>query len=298
MMRLSSVRGLPAHPIRWLLAFVLGCGLLLAASMAPAVAAATTAAPSAVPLPDGRRLAPDFARIASRGELVVAMLDTDTPPFFFVRDGQLVGLEVDLARSIAKELGVPVRFDRSAKTFNEVVEVVAAGKADLGISKLSRTLARMQRIRFSNPYLSLGHAVILNRLKFAQLAGDRTLPDVIRDYRGTLGVIAGSSFNDYAKRNFPNARLTQYASWPEVIAAVEKGDVIAAYRDEFEIKRLLRKDPAMALKFHSVTFKDLNDTLGVAVGINNTNLLAFVNEFLALSNEKLTVKKVLDYPER
>jgi ABC-type amino acid transport substrate-binding protein len=289
-----TIRGLPPHPFRWLLAFVLACGALLTASMA---AAATEAATPTIPAPDGRRLAPDFARIVSRGQLVVAMLDTDTPPFFFEKNGQLGGLEVDLARAIAKELGVPVRFDRSARTFNEVVDVVAAGKADLGISKLSRTLARMQRIRFSNPYLSLGHGLILNRLKFTEFAGDRPLPDAIRDYRGTLGVIAGSSFNDYAKRNFPNATLKLYANWPEVIAAVERGEIIAAYRDEFEIKRILRKDPAMALKFHSVTFKDLNDTLGIAVGFGNPNLLAFVNEFLALSSEKLTVKKVLDYPE-
>ncbi|HEX8988546.1 MAG TPA: ABC transporter substrate-binding protein [Rhodocyclaceae bacterium] len=247
--------------------------------------------------PDGRHLPPDIARIVARGELVVAMLGTDTPPFFYERDGELHGIEVDLARSIGRELGVKVRFDRSARTFNQVVDIVAAGDADLGISKLSRTLARMQAVRFSDPYLSLGHALILNRLSFAQLAGTRPLPEVVRDYRGTLGVIAKSSFADYARTNFPHAHVVEYPGWPEVMAALEKGDVTAAYRDEFEVKRVFRSNPKMALGFRSVTFKDLRDALGIAVNVNSATLLAFVNECLAQRGDKLTVQKVLDYRE-
>lgn len=254
--------------------------------------------PSLVQVSDGRRLARDIAAVVARGELVVAMLGIDTPPFFFEKNGQLTGLEVDLAKSIARELGVSVRFDRSAKTFNEVVDIVATGKADLGISKLSRTLARAQVIRFSSPYLSQGHALLLNRQKFAELAGDAPLSGVVRDYHGSLGVIAKSSFSDYAKRNFPNAAVIEYPNWSDVLKAVEKGEVVAAYRDEFEVKRVLKNDPATALNLRSVTFKDLVDTLGIAVGVDNGTLLAFVNEFLAQRSEKLTIQKVLDYQER
>ena len=264
-----------------------------AAVQATTAALGLSPAPALVKVPDGRLLAPDIARIVTRGELVVAMLGVDTPPFFYEKKGELVGLEVDLARAIAKELGVNVRFNRTPKTFNAVVDTIARGEADIAISKLSRTLARAQVISFSHPYLSLNHALILNRVKFAQFARDRALPEVIRGFSGSVGVIAKSSFADYAKRNFPNAKVVEYPGWGDVLKALDKGEVIGAYRDEFEVKRILKTDPTASLVLRTVTFKDLEDTLGIAVGIGDPVLLAFINEFLSQRADKLTISKVL-----
>ena len=294
---------------RWLRAAGLALALCASASspfaQAPGAPAAAAASPSMAPLstalvkvPDGRLLAPDIARVVMRGELVVAMLGVDTPPFFYEKKGELVGLEVELAKAIARELGVNVRFNRSARSFNAVVDIVARGEADIAISKLSRTLARAQVISFSQPYLVMNHALILNRVKFAQFARDRTLPEVIRGFTGSVGVIAKSSFEDYAKRNFPNAKVVPYPSWPEVLKALDKGDIIGAYRDEFEVKRILKMDPTASLTLRTVTFKDLEDTLGIAVGITDQVLLAFINEYLAQRTEKLTINKVLSALEK
>ena len=252
-----------------------------------------------VKVADGRLLAPDIARIVSKGELVVAMLKTDTPPFFsFNAKGQWVGLEVDLAESIAKELGVKVRINRDAGTFNEVVDILARGDADLAISKLSRTLARTQTIAFSNPYLTLNHALLLNRMKFAKIAKGRALPEVIRSFDGTIGVIAKSSFAYYAKHNFPKAQIEELPTWNSVLVALQKGEITAAYRDEFEIKSVLNSDPTMSLVLRTVTLKDLEDTLGIGVSVTSPRLLAFVNEFLSQRTEKLDINKVLQALER
>ena len=78
-----------------------------------------------------------------------------------------------------------------------------------------------------------------------------------------------------------------------MIAAVKKGEVVGGYRDEFEIRRILKLDPQLALTLRTVTLKDLNDTLGIAVGVRSPTLLAFVNQFLALQANKLSVESVL-----
>lgn len=264
----------------------------------PEVAAAPVVTTTLVKVADGRSLAPDIARIVNKGELVIAMLGADTPPFFATKGDTVEGLEVNIARAIAKELKVAVRFERSAKSFNEVVEVVARGDADLGISKLSRTLARAQSISFSDPYLRLAHSFILNRVRFAEYARDMPLPTALRQYKGSLGVIAKSSFADYAQRNFPKADLREYPNWAEVLKAVKSGQIIAAYRDEFEVKRVLRSDATLSLTLRTVTFKDLDDTLGIAVGIQDPVLLAFVNQYLAQTPEKLTIDVVLKALDR
>jgi ABC-type amino acid transport substrate-binding protein len=272
-----------------------------AVAATPSAAAAPAAAPEAarpnglVRLPNGSMVAPDIARILQRGELVVAMLGVDSPPFFFsVGNGQVAGTDVRMAEGLAQELNVSLRLDRSARTFNEVVEIVARGDADMGVSKLSRTLARAKTVRFSDPYLSLNHALILNRLEFAKLTRDKPLPAVIRGFTGSMAVIDRSSFADFAKRNFPRAQIKPYPSWEKAVDAVKRGEVVAAYRDEFEIRRLLKADPGLALTLRTVTLKDLEDTLGIVVGIGDSTLLAFVNQFLAQRTERLTAESVLN----
>ena len=292
--RLSLAALLPA-----LSAAAIAQGTPAAASASPVVAAAPKPAPSRpldpsmLRLASGAVVAADIGQILQRGELVVAMLGSDSPPFFQMKDDTLVGTDVRMAEQIAKELKVGLRFDRSAKSFNEVVEIVARGDADLGVSKLSRTLARAQSVRFSDPYLSLNHALILNRLEFAKLSRDTPLPTVLRSFTGSIGVIDKSSFADFATRNFPKAKIVPYTSWNAVINAVKKGEVVGAYRDEFEIRRILKQDPSLALTLRTVTLKDLNDTLGIAVSASSPTLLAFVNQYLAQRTEKLTVDSVL-----
>lgn len=242
---------------------------------------------------DGRMLAPDIARIVNQGELVVAMLATDTPPFFSVQNGVLAGTDVDLVQLVGRELGVPVRFDRSAKTYDGVVEAVAEGRADLGVSRLARTLKRGQMVHFSNTYMRLSHALLINRVSFAALAGEQPLPQVIRNFSGTLGVIAGSSWEEFGRRNFPRAKLVLFPTWAEVVNATKTGAVVAAYRDELEVMQIVRNDPGLALTLRTVTFSDMESPLSLMVGVRDTTLLSFVNEVIAQRADKPTVNSML-----
>ncbi|MQA37644.1 transporter substrate-binding domain-containing protein [Rugamonas sp. FT29W] len=246
-----------------------------------------------VKVADGRMLAPDIARIVNHGELVVAMLATDNPPFFANKNGDLVGTDIDLAKLISRELGVSLRFDRSYKTFDSVVEAVALGKADVAVSRLGRTLKRAQMVHFSISYIKLGHALLINRIRFAELAGDRPLPQVVRDYNGTMGVLAGSSWVEFGRRNFPKAKLVTYPTWPELVEAAKKGEVTVVYRDEMEVVQLLREDPGLALTLRTVTFSDLEAPLSVIVGIRDLTLLSFINELIAQRAVQPTADSVL-----
>jgi len=264
-----------------------------AAASATATAALPMTSTGLVQMPDGRLLAPEFARIIERGELVVAVLGVDQPPFFEERAGQLTGLDITLAGDIAKKLGVKVRFNRDAKTFDDVVSLLAKGQADLAVSKLSRTLTRAQVISFSTPYLSLKRSLLLNRVKFAQLAHGRGVPEVIRSYDGSIGVVANSSYASYVVTNFPKAQVHSYPTWESVLRALNMGEVTAAYRDEFEVKRVLKLDPTASLRLRVVTLQDLEDTLAIGVNVSEPTLLAFINQFLAERSTKFDVSTVL-----
>ncbi|KVC64283.1 amino acid ABC transporter substrate-binding protein [Burkholderia ubonensis] len=264
---------------------------------APASAPAATPA-GLVQMPDGRLLAPEFARIATRGELVVAVLGVDQPPFFESRNGELAGVDIDLANEIAKKLGVAVRFNREAATFDGVVQLLATGRADLAVSKLSRTLPRAQVIRFSTPYVSLKRALLLNRVRFAELARGRPVPEVVRDYDGTIGIVAGSAYADYVQTDFPKAQIRTYSSWSAVLDALNAGAVSATYRDELAIKRVMKEQPTAPILLRVATLADLNDSLAIGVRVSDPTLLAFVNQFLADRGRQFDVKSMLNSTNR
>jgi len=278
-----------------LLAARRGCVLAMLGMVLPCLLLG--AAPSVQAEPAFLQLPADMARIKQRGQLVVALVGTDSPPFFYERDGELVGFEVDLAKSIAQALQVKVRFNREAKTYNEVIDLVAQRRADLGVSTLSRTLARAQRVHFSQPYLTLNNALVLNRVAFARMAPTQRLEDTVRRYSGSLGVTAGSSYAEFAKRDFPLAQIKEYDNWPAVVAAVQRGEVIAGYGGEFEIKKQIKNEPRAALTLRTVTLKDIEDTWGIAVGVTDPTLLAFVNQVLDQRRDKLDIHKLMNTPQ-
>jgi ABC-type amino acid transport substrate-binding protein len=236
---------------------------------------------------------PDIQRIRDRGTLVVAMPSFDSPPFFYqARDG-VQGVDADMAQDLAKALHVGLRFDRQAASFNDTLDLVLKGQADVAICKLSRTLERASIVRFSEPYLVLNHALAINRLRFAALARGQDLEAVIRHFTGTIGVIDHSAYAEFAPRNFPSAEVVKFKDWDAVVAALKRGEIVAAYRDEFEVERLLQADPRLTLTVRTVTLTDLEDSLGMAVAPDHPQLLALINLYLSQRTRKLTLGEVL-----
>src|SRR6266851_3615674 len=130
--------------------------------------AAALAAGAAAPAPAQQRAAPrrapDMQRVFDRGRLVVAVAGFAAPPFVTIAaDGALGGHDIALAQGMAQAIGLPLAFDRDATSFDDVIDKVAQGAADLGISRLSATPARATLVRFSRPYLVLHHALLVSR---------------------------------------------------------------------------------------------------------------------------------------
>ncbi|WP_017299051.1 substrate-binding periplasmic protein [Nodosilinea nodulosa] len=237
---------------------------------------------------------PDIQRILDRGKLTVAVLGQDNAPFFMGNPGHLEGLDIQLAQALADQLGVSLEVTRSAQTFDQVVDTVYGQKADLAISKISRTLKRAQRVRFSRPYLRMRQGLLVNRLQMAEQTQGRSIVETIRDLRGQVGVIEGSSYVGFLKQKFPQASIVEYPTWEDTVGAVVRGDILAAYRDELEIKKVVRTRPDAALQLQTIALTDTQDSLAVVLPWSSAHLLAFVDQYLDTLATQYTVDTVLD----
>ena len=261
--------------------------IVLVSSLTSAHAVAQMAG-STVPLPT------DIAAIKKANVLIVAMTKKDVPPFFSGEGDAIHGLDVEIARRIGVLLGVPVQFRRDAESFAEVVEQVREGKADLAVSKLSVTGPRLQVVRFSDPYVKLKQSLIINRLWLSQNSQGKETYQVIRDFNGKISFIKNSSYDTFARINFPNATFIPEEKWDVIIDNVTKGTIAAAYRDEFEIKKIAFEKPDAAISTKTIAISDSVDYIAAAVNPKSIQLLSVVNYVIKNEYANIDTKKLMD----
>ncbi len=244
-------------------------------------------------------LAPDIKKIVDRGKLLVGIYLQDMPPFFMKNgQGELYGYDINIAKDIAKYLNVGVEFDRSASTYQELFENVAQGKVDIVISKFSVTYERAKYVRFTEPYLEMRRALLVNR-KDALANGAEDYPiDYLRKNGVRIGVKSKTSYSAFARELFPNAELVELPEWEDVVELLVKGEITAAMYDELEIMKLVKKNPDISLYASVYILKDQKDLISMAVPYESTQLLSWLDWFMEYRDIKCDVNKLMnDYAE-
>jgi polar amino acid transport system substrate-binding protein len=232
--------------------------------------------------------------IIKRGKLVVAMYSKDAPPFYYVdKDNHLTGFDVVLIEGFAKLLGVQVEFNRSAKFLNDTVTMVENHEVDLAITKLSMTFKRASRVLFADPYITLHQSLLINRLELIKQLKGRPQEEAIQNLSGKLGVVAKSSYVDYAK-HFHNMELIAYPTWDEAIKNAREGKITAAMRDDAEVKLILREHPEYALDLMSVILKDAKDPKGIAVSTDHNQLRLLLNFYIKTLDWNITGDQMIN----
>lgn len=118
---------------------------LLAAGLARSPGAAAADAGPGAP---GR-----LARVAAARQVRVCIW----PDYYSItyrdrRTGQLSGIDIDMARELAKDLGVAARFVDSS--FATLVDDLLAERCDVAMFAVGITPARAQKLRFTQPHLA------------------------------------------------------------------------------------------------------------------------------------------------
>jgi ABC-type amino acid transport substrate-binding protein len=137
------------------------------------------------------------------------------PPMVFKQGGQLVGVEVDLARALGENLGRKITFVELP--WEEQIEALRAGRTDIIMSSMSITTARKYVLDFSKPYLLVGQLSLVRREdKNQYLLG---LPPMLAC---PVGVLKATTGEFLVQREYPKAKLKVFKSEEEVAKALMK----------------------------------------------------------------------------
>jgi hypothetical protein len=234
-----------------------------------------------------------FDYLLNQDELHIGYPSQDQFPFFYKKNDETIGMDVDLASRFASSLNLKLNIDRTAQNSTEVVNMVADKKLDLAFY-ITPTVSRILRVSFSNPYAIFSQSLLVNRVEFAKISSGSSPELTIQNYHGSIAVTEGSVWEELARRNFPNATVVKFKTWEQGIQAVTEGKVICAYRNEFFVRKILKANPSLALVLRAISFNDLFDYESIAVHRDNKILLELLNHFVAQKSGQLNINALLD----
>jgi ABC-type amino acid transport substrate-binding protein len=206
------------------------------------------------------------------------------PPMVFKQNGELAGVEVDLARALGESLGRKATFVELP--WEDQIEALAAGRIDIIMSSMSITTARRFVLDFTRPYLVVGQLTLVRREDQGQYA----LGFPIRP-PGTVGVLKATTGEFLVEREFPKASRKAFASGTDAANALKKKKIDLFISDSTLIWYLAGMHAADGLSAVPLALSEEQLAWGTRKG--DEKLLAAANEFIQKSSQDGSLKRIL-----
>lgn len=206
-------------------------------------------------------------------------------PYNFLNDKKEVdGYDADIAKAIAKKLGVEAEFITGE--FSGLIEGLQQGKYDVLISQVTITDDRKKTMDFSEPYIKNSVNVVVK--------SDNNTIKSIDDFKGKkIGVGLGTNDEKYLRDEaMPKVGKFEIATYNDVISSLmdlNTGRIDATINNMFALKPLIDQNH---LKIKAVGDSIKDDYAGVAMRKNNPELLDAINKALEEMKTDGTLKEI------
>jgi polar amino acid transport system substrate-binding protein len=146
----------------------------------------------------------------------------DTKPYAYTEDGELQGFDVEMAREVAKRLGLEPEF--VTQEFSALLPAVANGQLDMAAASISDTEERRATVDYSSHYF-IGYISVL------AATGSGITSDAASLDGKRLGIVQGTLQDSYAQEHFTGAELVRFPDNNSAIAALGSGTIDAHFLD-------------------------------------------------------------------
>ena len=202
---------------------------------------------------------------AEEDKTLVMATNAEIPPYEYYEGEEVVGIDVDIAKAVAEELGMELKIEDMA--FDSVIPAVSSGKADIALAGLTVTDERKENLNFTDTYAKATQVIIVK--EDSAIAG----PDDLEGKK--IGVQLGTTGDLYAS-DIKDAEVEQYNKGFEAVQATMQGKIDAVIIDSEPAKEFVAE--AEGLKILDEAFTEEEYAIGIAK--DNEELLEKVNKAL------------------
>jgi len=215
---------------------------------------------------------PVLDRVLKNRELRVATSGTQPPFNAVTKEGELVGLEVDLARLLAEAMGVDLSL--TSMPFPDLLPALQEGKIDMVLSGISITPERSRDYGFVGPYLLSGKSVLTDSRTLTEMKTPRDLdrPEL------TLVALENSTSQSYITRVAPRAKLVATRDYETAIQMVISGAATAMVADMPVCILAVLRHPTRDLGTLSNPFTV--EPVGIALSLSDPRFQNLVENYL------------------
>ncbi|EMF0203226.1 transporter substrate-binding domain-containing protein [Enterococcus hirae] len=228
-----------------------------------------------------------LAAIKKSGVLKVAT-SADYAPFEFhtMVDGKdkIVGSDIDLAKAIAKELGV--KAEVSDMNFNTVLASLKEGKADLAISAISATDERKQQLDFTDNYYNPPQVVIINKKNKEIYRNANDLKDK------NVGAQKGSIQEELVKTQLKGAKLVTIDKVPNMIVEVNQGSLAATVVEKTIAESYIAQNPDLMIADISLEPAP-DEAFAIALPKESSELQKELNQIIKKLNDEGKIEEFI-----
>ncbi|MFM1544375.1 ABC transporter permease subunit [Helcococcus ovis] len=204
-----------------------------------------------------------FAQETNKDTLTVATNAT-FPPYEFIKDGKIVGIDMEIANKIAEKLNLKLNI--VDMEFNTIISSIESGKAHIGMAGMTITKERLKSINFSVPYAKSTQIVLLNSNSRLEKIED------LKDKK--IGTQLGTTGDIYAKDDFGEKNVQSFDKISDAILAMKNGKIDAIMIDQQTGRNYLSNDSALK----KIEAPYVEEEYAIAINKSNKYLLDKVNK--------------------
>ena len=214
-------------------------------------------------------------QVIKNGELRVGLEPGYAPFEMVAKDGGVIGFDVDLAQTMADEMGVKLKIVKL--DWNGMLPGLLTDQFDIIISGMTITPQRNLWINFADPYMTVGQTILVNRKLARKIKSHKDLNKA----KYTVTTKTGTTAFEAIKGRIPKAKLRLMKSeWLGVKEVLEGRADAFVYDLPFNAVAAARYPK----KLHHIATPFTKERLGFGVRKGDPDFLNWLNHFLAQIN--------------
>ena len=197
---------------------------------------------------------------------LVLVTEAGFAPYEYYENGKIVGVDIDIANEIAKELGKKLVV--KDVSFDFVINEVKSGKADFAAAGISITEERQKEVDFTIEYATSNQVVVVKKG-----SNIKTFDDIKNK---KIAVQLGTVADLYAEKNYKDAKIIAHKKYLSAVEDVKTGKADCIIMDELPAKAIISENDNLML-LDGILFQD---KYGMIVKKGNDELKSDINRVL------------------
>lgn len=202
----------------------------------------------------------------TRDDTLVMVTEAGFAPYEYYDNGEVVGVDVDIAKEIAKEMGKELVVKDVA--FDSIINEVKTGKADFGAAGISYTDERAKQVDFSINYSTSNQVVVVK--------SSSDIKDINNIDGKKIAVQLGSVADTYVTSNFKNSEIIREKKYLAAIEDLKDGKADCVVMDELPAYEMIKNNAGIMILSGNLA----SDSYGMVVKKGNKKLLNAINKVL------------------